>query len=358
MQEAFERAILANPDDLVSYAVYADWLEEQGDPRGEFIHVQLALENEEQPREARGQLRAREQALLQAHQTEWLGGLAPFLLGPGDRPASFAFARGWLDQLTVRSLDLDFAAALAKAPQAQLLRTLRISRLPPPGIPCPLRTLAESPHLGNVRLFQLGDENGHVLAPQNDIAALVGRFSRLEELYLHAGGRYPEELFSSASLSCLRHLIVRGDCSDACEALASNEALRHLSVLSLDPTPDEDHELPFEGVRVLLRSRHLRRLERLRLHGCENGDRLCRLIVRSPLLPRLRELGLVNSRITIRGVAALVSSGELAGLELLDLSGNHLGRRGLNLLSHSGINYLADNQGRPEDDEYYDSVQE
>src|SRR5262249_39698677 len=44
--EAFENAIRANPSDVVGWSAYADYLTEQGDPRGEFMQVQLALEDE------------------------------------------------------------------------------------------------------------------------------------------------------------------------------------------------------------------------------------------------------------------------------------------------------------------------
>src|SRR5437763_339341 len=38
--EAFIRLIIAKPDSLHHRMVYADWLEERGDPRGEFIRAQ------------------------------------------------------------------------------------------------------------------------------------------------------------------------------------------------------------------------------------------------------------------------------------------------------------------------------
>jgi uncharacterized protein (TIGR02996 family) len=41
--EAFFQAILDSPDDDTPRLVYADWLEEQGDPRGEFIRLQCLL---------------------------------------------------------------------------------------------------------------------------------------------------------------------------------------------------------------------------------------------------------------------------------------------------------------------------
>src|SRR5579872_2767624 len=45
MREALETALVADPNDLANHMAYADWLAEQGDPRGEFIQIQLALED-------------------------------------------------------------------------------------------------------------------------------------------------------------------------------------------------------------------------------------------------------------------------------------------------------------------------
>jgi|GEM_PF-3288672 len=40
---AFQRAILANPADTTLKLVYADWLQERGDPRAEFVRLQVEL---------------------------------------------------------------------------------------------------------------------------------------------------------------------------------------------------------------------------------------------------------------------------------------------------------------------------
>src|SRR5262249_1041002 len=45
-EEALERQLRDDPDDVATLGVYADRLSELDDPRGEFIHVQLALEQE------------------------------------------------------------------------------------------------------------------------------------------------------------------------------------------------------------------------------------------------------------------------------------------------------------------------
>ena len=45
LRTALEEALAANPDDVASHAAYADHLADLGDPRGELIQVQLALED-------------------------------------------------------------------------------------------------------------------------------------------------------------------------------------------------------------------------------------------------------------------------------------------------------------------------
>src|SRR5438552_3731260 len=70
------RAILDDPDDDGLRLVYADWLEEHGEPeRAEFIRVQLELEPHrfaiDRPRVR--QLLAREAELLDRYEDQWLG---------------------------------------------------------------------------------------------------------------------------------------------------------------------------------------------------------------------------------------------------------------------------------------------
>src|SRR5262249_39601743 len=72
LRAALEAAIAEDPDDLASHAAYADYLVEQGDPRGEFIQVQFALESVTTTDQRRQELQAREKDLLAAHEAEWL----------------------------------------------------------------------------------------------------------------------------------------------------------------------------------------------------------------------------------------------------------------------------------------------
>lgn len=69
---ALEAAIARAPEELGGYLVYADWLQQRGEPRGELIVVQRALAGA--PRD--GALRAREAALFADHGDRLLGPLA------------------------------------------------------------------------------------------------------------------------------------------------------------------------------------------------------------------------------------------------------------------------------------------
>lgn len=63
--DAYLAAIRAAPDDDAPRLVYADWLLERGDPRGELIILQCGPQTDEAKRRAR--------ELLDLHQNQWLG---------------------------------------------------------------------------------------------------------------------------------------------------------------------------------------------------------------------------------------------------------------------------------------------
>jgi uncharacterized protein (TIGR02996 family) len=179
LREAFERAILDEPDDPAGYAAYADWLQEQGDPRGEFLHVQLALEDESRPASERRALQARERELLDRHERAWLGGLAAHLLDR-DRASAplveYRWRGGFLSTLNVQCLTMAFAQDLADAASARFLRELRVHgearysmdeggflRVPRVAVPAGVRghweliELIGAPCLRGLRVFQMGD---------------------------------------------------------------------------------------------------------------------------------------------------------------------------------------------------------
>ncbi len=114
--EAFERALAADPHEMAGWGAHADHLSEQGDPRGEFMLVQLALEDESLPKAKRTALKKEEAALLEKHERDWLGPLAAITLdaehvpfwGGGKQgtraPVAHRFDRGWLSRLEFHRL--------------------------------------------------------------------------------------------------------------------------------------------------------------------------------------------------------------------------------------------------------------
>src|SRR5205823_4203795 len=62
----------ADPDDDATRLVYADWLEERGDVRGEFLRTEVALRELTTRHRLRGELTARLEALLPRIDREWL----------------------------------------------------------------------------------------------------------------------------------------------------------------------------------------------------------------------------------------------------------------------------------------------
>jgi uncharacterized protein (TIGR02996 family) len=81
-------AIYADPDDDHPRAVYADLLQQRGDPRGELIALQLAGKDASE--------------LLRTHADTWLGVLAPYVV-----VEECTFERGFPSVVTLNGLDLD-----------------------------------------------------------------------------------------------------------------------------------------------------------------------------------------------------------------------------------------------------------
>lgn len=392
MRDKFERAILANPDDAAGYAAYADWLQENDDPRGEFIAVQLALEDEARPPEERKQLQAREAELLAAHEREWLGGLAPFLLDrdrptPGGYVTSTDGGRQWrwgfLSYLSFYSLSRTSAQALADLPAARLLRELRVnetywadnnSQEPPPRAPLPPGESSYSEYfeligadcLKNLRVFHFGDAEAE---PPEDgwtdchtgadgLEHVIAAMPRVEELDLLCKDYDMAALFALPNLTHLRKLraLHQGGYGYntryeyPLDVLAANPALSNLTHLIFHPHQPEGEGpsgtgsyLPLEQVRHLLTSPHLRSLTHLQLRLSDMGDDGVREVVASGILKRLKVLDLRHGEITDAGARAFAASPDAKNLDRLDLSRNGVTSAGLAALRAAGVNAVANN---------------
>ncbi len=94
-EAALLRAIREDPDDDTTRLVYADFVEEEGDPaRGEFVRVQIALARTPHSDPSRHALEDRENQLLAGNEPRWLG-VPPDCDGLNE----WEFARGFVHEV-------------------------------------------------------------------------------------------------------------------------------------------------------------------------------------------------------------------------------------------------------------------
>jgi uncharacterized protein (TIGR02996 family) len=401
---ALESALAAHPGELAAHSAYADYLMEEGDPRGAFIQVQLALEDPARTKTERTTLLKREKALLKQHARAWMGDVGRFLVGTWsgeDKPYGYRFARGWLDYVRVLPFPTEVVAALAGAPEARLLRHLEIvydMRYHPfdfdqftNGPSAQLRAgeagghtwetpllqdLTESPVLTNLRVLKYGFSDDRPEGPAystmirpcgintaQHVLALLKNCPRLEELYLNIDFANVKALLGSPLLGNLRvlqyyygsvyHLYAHsGGQTDPypLSALAKNKALANLTTLRL--LPGRDAVVTLDELDALVRSKNLPALTHLQVRLTTLGDEGADRIARSGILKRLKTLDIGYGNMTDAGAEVLAACPDLKNLDVLDVSRNALTPAGIRDLSAAGVRVVAENQHDEYDQDY------
>jgi uncharacterized protein (TIGR02996 family) len=280
--DAFLADIIANPDDDAPRLVYADWLEDHGQPgRAAFIRIQCELARDAlRPDTRREDLEAKERELLRRHRRDWLRPLRGLLTDcefrrgfveqgsvPGDafvRRAEAIFRATPLRHVRLKG-DLSQVDRLAACPHLARLGYLRCSLrdLDAAG----LRTLLSSPHLTGLRALDLG----LCWLGTESVRALLDwpGLPRLAELNL--GGSLHGE---------------------GAHLLARSPSVRGLTRLFID-----NNGLRVTGVEAVAGSPHLAGLTDLGLGLglCWLGTESVRALLDWPGLPRLAELNLGGS---------------------------------------------------------------
>ena len=105
--------IAEHPTDDKLRAVYADLLQERGDPRGELIALQLA-----------GRDAARVKTLLSAYSQHWVGGLGPVL-------GEAVFERGFLSRVELTEAPASGFAALVGDPIWATVKQITVFKMLP-----------------------------------------------------------------------------------------------------------------------------------------------------------------------------------------------------------------------------------
>jgi uncharacterized protein (TIGR02996 family) len=395
--EAFDTALTADADDVAGWSAFADYLAEQGDPRGEFMQVQLALEDESRPRKERDALKKREAALLKRHEEKWLGALALFLL---DRlrprteanrqaaPIKYAFRRGWLADLEIPTLGVEFVRTLNRAPEAKFLRRLHVhtnayefeeggANIPEyadgtyrpgpdlpknPGYDAAFHVLARFPHFAAVRTLILGeppgsdDEGSYSCHTDGELAHhYVKQMPHVEELRLLAHRVDANKLFV-LPMPRLRVLQLYHVHKYPVDKLAANPSLGNLTHLLLQPHAPDDLKpyLRLRELRAICRATNMPKLAHLAVRYTDFGDDGVRELLDSGILKRLKVLDLRGGCVTDEGAALLAASADAKGLERLNLDVNALTAKGVKALKAAGIKASTKGQHNelpPYDDE-------
>jgi uncharacterized protein (TIGR02996 family) len=369
-EEWLERALVAEPYDVTAWSAYADYLAEKGDPRGEFMQIQRALEDELLPDDLYARLRDRARELLAAHEREWVGDWPGIPEGTiarnvGDRTVAsgqrYEFNRGLLTTAHFRELSVAGARAFVRAPQTRFVRELQIDHYqaaeefePGPDVPAEAaleyvpyppgdHVLLGWPRLRQIRRFRYGveplEDYDHYcwfrcsLSGQH-VFDYVRQMPDLEELLVFARVQEGRGLFA-LPLPRLRVLQLYHSRDYPLEVLAANPSMGNLTRLLCHPTLLDWDETPcirLEHLRAVCRSPHLKALTHLRLRMTDFGDAGVREVVESGILKRLHVLDLRHGCVTDHGARFLAACPDLRELAWLDLSRNALTEAGKNAL--------------------------
>jgi uncharacterized protein (TIGR02996 family) len=229
-QEAFLQAIVEDPRDDATRLVYADWLEENGQPeRAQFIRVQVALAHAAPDDPRRQALEREERKLLRGRKAAWKAEV-PKLSGV----AWGEFTRGFVGSVTFASA-YRYHQWVVRVTRAAPIDEIAF-RPRRAGDRISTTGLANSPHLAKVRVLHLShqnldDESAETLAASKYLRSL----EVLELSHNHIGDVGALALAESRFLPRLTMLdLDHNDIGPAgARALAASEALARLDFLDL-----------------------------------------------------------------------------------------------------------------------------
>jgi uncharacterized protein (TIGR02996 family) len=295
---AFLDRVCADPDDDGPRLILADWLDEHGDPRGEFIRVQLALARLPADDPHREALVEREAALLARFHVPWTEGFKGLAAGP-------EFRRGF-----VETINIDGRTFLRRADELFRMAPIR-----------------------HVRLLDVGSTFERLIqSPQ------LARLTALTVYAQHMDDRLTRLLAESPYLEGLRSLnIGRNRVGDrGVERLAWSPRFRQLVDLNLS-----DNAIGDGGARVLAESSNLAGLMSLELRRNELTRAGLGYLVASNVLASLRHLGLAQNHIRAPREWTSPAAG-VVGLNSLDLTENGLTEDAVGMMTlFPGLESLA-----------------
>lgn len=310
-----EAAILREPEAADGYLVYSDWLQSQGDPRGELIALQHAL-SQAKGAEATA-LKKKVNALLKKHQPLLLG--VPLSTAVADKTLTVEWHLGFLRSARVAvarwgsdpefSIDEVLTMLLAH-PSARFVQELTVGLADNEG---------ENEYSDLIRII-----SKH--APKTVSKVFIGDYvfpDETEISWTHVGNVAP--LYKA--LPRLRSLHLRG----------GEVSLGKMDLPELREFTVESGGLDRGSVKAIAAAKWPK-LEKLEVwfgaeeYGASGDVKHIQPILEAEGLPALKHLGLCNAEFTNELVAALPKSKVLKQLQSLDLSRGTLTDKGAEVL--------------------------
>jgi len=306
----FVQEVRANPQDDMPRLIYADYLDEAGDPRGELIRVQVELASLPLGAAARLELEERQEALLDAYAEEWL---SPLRALGAEGVSRRCFERGLIERvvMTVKNFLVHGAELCVLAPALHRLELRQAKERIPQLCDHPLPPQITSLDLGccglrgaafdgiwrapwTVQLTELRLQINHL--EDEGIGNLVkASWPRLRKLHLGNNKFSPSGVEMLSRSDMVAHLETLGLSLNAVQdlgagSLAQSPFLANLKVLDLSSCG-----IGLAGIQSLSRSIHLVRLERLVLRGNPLTSAGWQAFEDPARLPALRELDIRGS---------------------------------------------------------------
>ncbi|MFK7768989.1 MAG: TIGR02996 domain-containing protein [Mariniblastus sp.] len=332
----FFAEVVADPHSDEPRLVYADWLEERGDPRGEFIRVQCELETTNDLQKEFYELSVRSEQLIAQYGEQWAGELEQ------DFRRS-EFRRGFIDKITIRATALLkgaeqlFASTpvnwlrliylkgqgkkIAAMPELRQLRSLDLSNLTIPTED--LLAIFSSPNLINLEALTLTNFDWFDRLVAIAITKMESR-TNLQKLTINAGraNGFFEDICSGPGFPNLKELTIGSD--DFPE-----ENLTHISQLKAPKLGSLTirSRLSVTDFQTLM-GLPLDNLESLDLRNTKVPARGLKMLSEKGVLKQIKHLDLSYCGLGIRSFEILFSEDNLSQCESLDISHSNVATQG------------------------------
>ncbi|MCY1014943.1 WGR domain-containing protein [Pyxidicoccus sp. MSG2] len=366
-----EATIFSNPDNADAYLVYGDWLQRQGDPRGELIALQHAALQASGDEAAN--LKKQIAKHLKSFKDALLGDLADAL---DEEELKVEWHLGFIRSARVGQKDYDSDRDIAELvkellahPSARFIRGLTIGMAHfddendygdvITALTEALDGLGGSKTLQNLFIgdFEFPDDTEISWSHLHDISALYKLLPDLRSLRLRGGSL---EL-GKVDLPELREFTVEtgGLPLSAVKSIASAKwpKLERLEVWF--GQDNYGGEGGVEDIQPILDGKGLPALKSLGLCNAEFVDELCKVLPKAKVLPRLERLDLSQGTMSDEGARILAeSAAAFAHLKHLDFTRNTLTDEGERAVAKLCPSVSAGNQRDYDEDYRYSAVGE